>query len=394
MGRSARRSVAATVDPVLTAFDDYPIHQTSQPVAHTASADLNHYDRYFFNGYDATGSVFFGVAMGLYPNRQVHDAAFSVIGVGPDQRQVSVFASALAPTERAHANEVGPITVEIVEPLKVIRVIVRAPEHGVSADLVFRVRTAPAEEPRFTLVLGTQTVFDYTRMTQWGAWEGWIEVDGVVRAIRSDEVLGTRDRSWGVRPVGERAAGAPSPLSAGFYWLWSPVNFPDVCIGFDVNEHADGRRWHAGGVVAPVGDGPVEAGPVEQAAGVDYEIAWRPGTRHPARFAVTLDRGPAADGSARKAVVARFEPILDFFMAGIGYGHPQWRHGSFHGREAGGREDIDLSTIEPLLPHRVHVQTLCQVTRDDGVVGTGVLETLVFGPHAPTGLTGLLDGAT
>ena len=36
---------------------------------------------------------------------------------------------------------------------------------------------------------------------------------------------------------------------------------------------------------------------------------------------------------------------------------------------------------------------LCRVTRDDGVVGSGVLETLVFGPHAPTGLTGLFDGA-
>jgi hypothetical protein len=35
---------------MLTPFDDYPLHQTSQPVAHTAQSSLNHYDRYFFNG--------------------------------------------------------------------------------------------------------------------------------------------------------------------------------------------------------------------------------------------------------------------------------------------------------------------------------------------------------
>ena len=53
---------------VLSSFDDFPVHQTSQPIAHTVSADLNHYDRYFFNGYLPEGEVFFGGAMGLYPH--------------------------------------------------------------------------------------------------------------------------------------------------------------------------------------------------------------------------------------------------------------------------------------------------------------------------------------
>ena len=35
---------------MLTPFDDYPLHQTSEPVAHTAQ-ELNHLRRYFFNGY-------------------------------------------------------------------------------------------------------------------------------------------------------------------------------------------------------------------------------------------------------------------------------------------------------------------------------------------------------
>ena len=49
---------------MLTPYDDYPIHQTADPVAHPSSADPNHYDRYFFNGFSRDGSLFFAAAMG------------------------------------------------------------------------------------------------------------------------------------------------------------------------------------------------------------------------------------------------------------------------------------------------------------------------------------------
>lgn len=48
---------------MLTAGDEYPIHQTPEPVAY-AGSDRNFYDRYFYNGYSADGSVFFAAAMG------------------------------------------------------------------------------------------------------------------------------------------------------------------------------------------------------------------------------------------------------------------------------------------------------------------------------------------
>ena len=105
---------------MLTGFDDYPIHQMPVPVAQTGTSDRNHYDRYFFNGYLPEGELFFGGAMGLYPNRQVIDGAFSIIR---DGRQKNIYASGRAPIERAH-TEVGPVRVEVVEPMKKIRMIV------------------------------------------------------------------------------------------------------------------------------------------------------------------------------------------------------------------------------------------------------------------------------
>ena len=105
---------------LLTSFDDYPIHQMPVPVAQTGTSDRNHYDRYFFNGYLPDGEVFFGGAMGLYPNRQVIDAAFSIVH---DGRQKNLHVSGRAPLDRA-TTEIGPIRVEVIEPMKRIRMIV------------------------------------------------------------------------------------------------------------------------------------------------------------------------------------------------------------------------------------------------------------------------------
>ena len=115
---------------MLTSFDDYPIHAGSAPVNETGSSDPNHYDRYFFNGYRSDASLYFGVAMGLYPNRHVADASFSVIVNG--QEQISIHASCRAHPDRAKANHVGPIQVNVLVPMKRHQIIVDSAEHGES----------------------------------------------------------------------------------------------------------------------------------------------------------------------------------------------------------------------------------------------------------------------
>jgi hypothetical protein len=376
----------ATFGRVLSSFDDFPLHQTSQPIARTATSDPNHYDRYFFNGYgreqDGDDALYFAAAMGLYPNRHVADASFSVVVGGATQ--VSVHSSRRAPDDRRDANVVGPIRVEVVEPLRVLRVLVDAPAEGIRAELTFRHRSAPIEEPHFFRQTGNRVLFDYTRLTQFGRWEGWIEVLGRRFTCSPADTWGSRDRSWGVRPVGERAAlGAPIG-EPQFYWLWAPVNFPDLCTHFDVNEDASGRRWHETGFVARDG---VAA---EAARTVEYDLAWRPGTRSAGRFDLTLAawEGPPTTVS--------LEPLYDFHMLGIGYGHPEWSHGVWKGDDAVGGERWDLPVDDPCAPHHVHVQTVCRArsTGPDGDhAGIGILESFVIGEHAPTRLTGLLDGA-
>ena len=249
-----RNAVVATVRGVLTSYDDFPIHQASVPIAHSASGDVNQYDRYFFNGYSRDGGIYFGAAMGLYPNRHVADASFCVVMGG---RQFSVYRSQRAPLDRRDATTLGPIVVEVVRPLQTLRLTVDAPEQGLRADLTFEGRSAALEEPHFFERVGMRTFFDFTRLTQFGAWTGWIEVDGHRHDVRPDDVWGTRDRSWGTRPIGEPVAqygpfvmNTEAEIQQAFAdyrrtgfggWPWDR---PDPVHGSDAArfaQHADGR---------------------------------------------------------------------------------------------------------------------------------------------------------
>ena len=157
-----------------------------------------------------------------------------------------------APADRAEANDVGPIRIEVLEPLNALRVVVDAPEQGLRADLTFVRRSAPIEEPHFFQQIGLRVTFDYTRLTQFGGWEGWIEIDGVLHDLAPGETLGCRDRSWGIRSVGERAPTGAPVADPQFFWLWAPINFDTFSTHFDVNELFDGKRWHETGFIAPV----------------------------------------------------------------------------------------------------------------------------------------------
>ena len=75
---------------MLTRFDEYLIHQTPEPLAHPVSMDRNFYDRFGLSGFAADASLYFGISLGLYPNREVMDGAFSLVR-GGEQR--SCFAS-------------------------------------------------------------------------------------------------------------------------------------------------------------------------------------------------------------------------------------------------------------------------------------------------------------
>ena len=135
---------------MLTKGDDYPLHQTPEPIAYSGT-DRNFYDRYWFNGYAPDGSMFFAVAFGVYPHVNIADAHFSVV---IDGRQHNLHASRVLDMERMDLT-VGPVRIVVEQPLQRLRVLVDG--EGMAADMLFEGRAFPIEEPRFIHRIGPRT---------------------------------------------------------------------------------------------------------------------------------------------------------------------------------------------------------------------------------------------
>lgn len=368
---------------MLTKADDYPIHQTPEPIAY-AGTDRNFYDRYFFNGYTLDGSQFFAAAMGIYPHLNVIDASFCVVHDGV---QHNVHASRVLGMERMDTR-VGPVTIDVVEPLRSLRVRVAPNDHGITADITFHARTAPIEEPRFTHRIGPRTIMDYTRLTQNGMYEGWIEIKGKRIELDRTMIYGTRDRSWGVRPIGaaDSQPVAPTP-SPQFFWLWGPCNFTDRITLFHDNADAKGESWNTEAVMCKTDN----SAPVRMES-CRSEVVFKPGTRH-AKSAIVHMRDKA--GAEWRL---EFLPRWQFYMSGLGYMSQQWGHGHYKGpEEVVGYEAFDLAKVKETELPFLHVQAFSTVRLfgPDNFMrpGAGVLEQLIIGPYEPYGFKALLDGA-
>jgi hypothetical protein len=279
----------------------------------------------------------------------------------------------------------------VLDAMRCLRLSVADNETAVRAELTFGARTVAVEEPRFTRRSGTRVMMDSTRFTQWGSWRGFIQVEGERIEVDSSQVLGTRDRSWGIRPVGEPEGGAPGQ-PAQFFWLWAPLHFDDLCAHFDVVENGAGRVENSNGSTLPILADPADdvidyhetiATKMES---VSHRVRWRPGTRkaESAEIVLVPFRGDAH--------VISLEPMLTFQMLGLGYLHPDWGHGRWKGEEVVGGEQWKLADVNPLDPRYIHIQELCRAHMGERE-GIGILEQLVIGPHEPSGFEGLFDGA-
>ena len=120
------------------------------------------------------------------------------------------------------------------------------------------------------------------------------------------------------------------------------------------------------------------------------DIQWKSGARHAKGATITL-KEPRGD------LQIIFEPQYEFFMKGLGYGHPTWGHGLNHGELAVEREDFVLADVDVRNPQNLHVQALSKViyrpSSGAEQIGRGVLEQLALGPHEPSGFTQMLDFA-
>ena len=374
---------------MLNLLDDFPIHQTPEPLAHPATSDRNFYDRTWFNGYSVKGDWYFGIGMAIYPHRGILDCAFSV--VEKDGRQHSFFASCRAPLERTEM-QVGPFGIEILEPMRRTRVVIADNETGISCDLVFSTRTSPVQEKRQTIWEGARRVMDNTRFDQFGRWSGHVRhPDGNI-SVDESQCRGTKDRSWGVRKVGEpESGGAPALSPPSAFFLWAPLFWEDHATHAIFFDGPEGEDLHNEGMVIPTYASEKEIPGttdtnIEHMARVAHRLKYVPGTR--------VVETAEIDLIDRQDIVRTItiEPVLEFYMRGLGYLHPVWKQGTWHGELEIGSESLDPRSLDLQDPHNLHMQQVVRVS-DGSREGIGVLEHACLGSYTPYGLTGISDGA-
>ena len=363
---------------MLTKGDDFPIHQLPVPISEVGT-ERNFYDRYFFNGYNNDGEIFFAIAMCVYPNLNLIDGSFVLVAGGI---QHNFRYSRVLGQERMN-TEVGALKVEVIEPLKKIKITIDDKKYDISASLEFEGRFEPVQEPRMTLMNGPKVSMDSTRLTQHGRWTGNINFKETSVDVKPEEFFGTRDRSWGIRPVGSPDAQPVPPIKLPqFYWLWAPANFEEFSSHVYFVDNERGESTHSHSVLQMSSEKQTEVLGAPQKI-ITYEKNSRRVLK--AEFYSQKD-----DGSEVRVII---EPKYRMFMCGLGYMHPEWGHGMYRGDNESMYDSYDLSE-DPHDPPFLHVQAISDFTvsmNGQTSKGIGVLEELLIGKHKPSGFEGLLD---
>ena len=325
---------------MLGPMDEFPVHQIPQPIAWPGSSDRNFYDRSYFNAHDRTGDIFLISGIGYYPNLGVKDAFVLVRrrsrgggDIEPSDEQTAVHLSDAIDSDRLNQNVMG-YRVEVTDPLHQLRIVMEETE-GMAVDMTWNGLFDVVQEQRHILRAGTRITLDAQRFAQVGSWSGHIVIDGEEITVDPSVWIGSRDRSWGIRPIGEaEPAGRPAdPPFEGMWWLYVPMAFDDFSIVLIIQEEPSGFRslndctrvW--------------KDGRVEQLGWPRVKIHYRSGTRIPT--GATID-ATAADGTPVRFDVESKLPVPIHVGGGYG-GDSDWIHGMWKGDKFTERLTYDMT---------------------------------------------------
>ena len=362
---------SGTIGPL----DEYPLHQAPLPVARPTSSDRNFYDRSYFNAMqiDPDGDdLMLVTGLGYYSNLGVKDA-YVVVRQGDSQTAVHL--SDAIDEDRLH-QRVGAYRVEVLEPLRRVRLVLEQTE-GIAFDLTWEGAGEVVQELPHLMLNGARPTLDAQRFAQLGAWSGTLTVDGVETNVTADRWMGSRDRSWGIRPVGEaEPAGRPQdPPMEGFWWLYMPLRFAEYDVVVIAQEQPDGFRTLNDAVRV------WRDGRVEQLGWPQVDIDYAPGTRTPVRARLSCT------GWGGKPVVIDVEPRTAVTLhVGGGYGgDPDWAHGQWKGE--GFVERVTYRLTDPDVAGRAPFGVTDHAARAtcDGADGFGLFEHASMGRHDPSG---------
>jgi hypothetical protein len=366
----------------LNPLDDFLVHQSPAPVDVPVTSDRHFNDGYWFGFYTDRHYAFLGIRM--HPNNNVLDGYAGMV-VDGEQRCLR-FSRALRPD--ANTLRVGPLKIDIVEPLRVQRLRLGPNEMNIEWD-VRMTALGLWNEDRATQYRHGVVLNDVLRYTGVCQPSGSVSIDG--RQLDVAGWHGARDHSWGIRstmgprtPLGGVEEQAPDPRAIR---LWIPFRCGSQ-IGFlHGHEDADGRTLDFGGSIR---EGEREI----VLAGIRHELEYHTGSRtlKAGRFTLIDVDGEERDYEF-KVVCEGVHP------QGFGY-NQGWSDGGNPGvwRGAEVQESSRFDVTDPIakpaaahLPARRRLgatEFAARLKGPDGSAGMAMVEHMVYGTYRPSGFEG------
>ena len=268
----------------------------------------------------------------------------------------TVFAAAATPArqlclrtmpEFGHGDDpdgarVGPLSLEVAEPLREIRLTLDEPGFPLAYDLVFEARFPPVAHDPTLVERDGEVMTNSMSFFQSGSFSGTVTIAGEQRLV--ERRAGFRDRSWGMR----KHDGAPR---RGFV-VFMAAEFEDEALYVLLHETASGRRAYSGGWSMTA------AGTVDTVVAAEHDLRFGEAWLDGGSLELKMESG-------RTRTIA-FETQTRLFLSGVGYSPDP-------DSKLPGSDDFDLT--DPAVARRLEGQTdHGSIFREGDRVGHGYVE--------------------
>lgn len=349
----SRPSGAGGTAEVLSPWDDYPIHQGPALLSSVTPAQPGWAERFYFNVLRPTGQIVAIVGGGCYPARGVAECYFCRID---GQRQLNIRGWQELPAPGAPV-EAGAFSLRCDAPLRDWSVTVDVDGErfdgrfaGMAEPYLYSTSDVPASEPGGDFDL-------FRHFVALGRWQ----LTDAAGLDTSTELVGVRDRTWGVRTRRVRMH------------TWIVFRLGDACLTLIHQEFADGSvMFSEAGIVH--GDGRMQRLDVSE-----HDFVYDPKDRqiHHGRVELSGEDGP---------LTLEFERVgLAMRLAGAGYDDSQGDRGLSSGTQ---RDEFDLGDPEVAARTGRGTMDAGAVGRVSGALnaeGHGVVETAIARNHVRYG---------
>jgi hypothetical protein len=337
----------------LSAWDDYPVHQRADVLSAIEPQAPGWAERFYFNALRPGGEIVMIVGGGVYPARGLAECYFCRL---EGDRQVNVRTSQPLPAVDGGLPD-GPFTLRCETPLNDWSVAVELPGErfagrfsGSLPPHLYRTIDVPASEPG-----GPYDLFRH--FIALGRWQ----LDEDAGLAGGEELIGVRDRTWGIRTRRPRLH------------LWSVLQVGEGCLSFKHQELADGSVMFSEAALT---------GPGSEVTALDiaeHDLVFDPHQRQIVRGRLAF----AGEGGPR---TLEFERVgTGMRLSGAGYDDSQGDRGATSGVQ---RDEYDLS--DPVVAARTGRGTIdagvrARLEGTGGGDGIGVVETAIARDHVRYG---------